>query len=148
MIALAIANNDKFYLDTRELLREQPSYALLTLKSLRKEYPQDDFFWILGEDAFADFHHWHQWQEIASLCHLLVVSRQHHTPIHSEVKAEIEFCFKAAGHEVLYLPMPLCPTASRTLRATPAQLQAEVPEAVWHFIAENEVYTHRSSNAG
>src|SRR3989338_6760346 len=88
MIALAIVNDDKFYLDTRELLREQASYALLTLQSLRQEFPQDDFFWILGEDAFADFNQWYQWQQIASLCNLLVASRQH-APINREEKTEI-----------------------------------------------------------
>jgi nicotinate-nucleotide adenylyltransferase len=140
MVALAIANHAGFYLDTRELLRQQPSYAILTLQSLCQQFPQNDFFWILGADAFADFNRWHQWQEIASLCDLLVVSRQA-ASMNATLKTEIELCFKQKQHQVIYLAMPLVDRASRVIRATSLQHQLDVPEEVWHFMIENDLYS-------
>lgn len=139
MIALAVIDHKHFYLDTRELLRDSPSYALLTLQSLRESDPEADLMWILGEDAFSDFTQWYHWQDIALLCDLLVVPRTQglssipHQPI-------IEACFIQAGHAVHYSSMPCVDVASRVIRAAPSCFATQVPDTVWRFIVENQLY--------
>jgi len=147
MVARAIAHRPYFHLNLCELERKTPSYALLTVQSLHEAFPDSDLFWILGEDAFAELTKWHSWQELALLCDLLVVSRAH-DPRTMQERPVIEACFAKAGHRVIDAKMPWVDAASRLIRADCSGLQSALPEAVRHFIIENNLYTHRSSNAG
>lgn len=76
MIHLAIQNYPSFQLDTRELLREGPSYMVDTLESFRHDYPHDSLNLILGNDAFNSLPHWHQWDRLISLANLIVMHRR------------------------------------------------------------------------
>jgi nicotinate (nicotinamide) nucleotide adenylyltransferase len=147
MVELAIAHEPRFYLDLCELQREAPSYALLTVQDLRQAFPQDDLFWILGQDAFADFTKWYRWQDMASLCDLLVVARAH-DPNAMRACSDVEACFIQAGHQVIHSTMPLVDVASRLIRVDVESFQSELPEAVQRFIIENNLYTQRPQDAG
>lgn len=74
-VALAIADDPRLVLDTREARRPGPSYTVDTVLEISAEYPDAQRFLILGADAFADFHRWHCWQQIAELCRIAVGSR-------------------------------------------------------------------------
>lgn len=76
MVKLAIANNDRFEFDDRELHRAGASYTLDTLHSLREELGQNvSITLFMGSDAFTKFDTWHRWQEIIALCHIALVQR-------------------------------------------------------------------------
>ena len=75
MLELALATDDRFCVDQRELQREPPSYTVDTLQSLRDELPTTPLCFILGTDAFMQFHLWHCWQDIPGLAHLLIAAR-------------------------------------------------------------------------
>ncbi len=76
MVKLAIANNDSFIFDDRELHRTGASYTLDTLLSLREELGEKTSITLfMGSDAFTKFDTWHRWQEIISLCHIALVQR-------------------------------------------------------------------------
>ena len=46
-----------------------------TLKQLTRQYPNDIFFWLMGDDNLKTFHKWHNWQDIAALAPLVVFRR-------------------------------------------------------------------------
>ena len=76
MVALAIAGNDAFVFDDRELHRTGASYTLDTLQSLREEFGKDTSITLfMGSDAFTKFDTWHCWQEIINHCHIALVQR-------------------------------------------------------------------------
>lgn len=76
MVELAIAGNPKFSLDTRELAREEASYTIDTLISLRQELGSEQpIALLLGSDAFLGLNRWHQWQALLSHCHIVVTTR-------------------------------------------------------------------------
>jgi len=75
LLEIALRPYPGFVLDKRELQREEPSYMVDTLQSLKREFPQKTFCLILGVDAFSGFERWHQWQTILTLCHLVVTRR-------------------------------------------------------------------------
>ena len=76
MVSLAIAGNQKFRLDERELQRSGPSYTIDSLQSLRDELGRDASICLfLGGDAFIKFNTWHRWNEILGLCHIALVER-------------------------------------------------------------------------
>jgi len=75
MLQLALQEFPELSLDARELSRDGPSFSVDTLTSLRAEQPQAIFCWILGLDAFLEFHLWRRWRRVMELAHLLVVRR-------------------------------------------------------------------------
>lgn len=80
MVALAIASNERFLADDRELRREGYSYTVDTLRSLRQELGESEpLVLILGLDAFQGFTSWHEWEAITTLAHLAVTSRPDYT---------------------------------------------------------------------
>lgn len=77
MVQLAIADNPKFTLDTRELERSGASYTIDTLSSLFEELEDAALCLIMGSDAFLTLDTWHRWQELLDFCHILLVQRPH-----------------------------------------------------------------------
>jgi len=78
MVTLACENEENFHCDQRELARSGNSYTVDTLKALQQSYPKQRLFFIIGLDSLLTFTRWHQYQEILSLCHLVVNSRPNH----------------------------------------------------------------------
>lgn len=83
MLALATKSNPQLLVDDRELQREGASYTVDTLQDLRIEFPNNPLFLILGSDAFAGLQTWSRWQEIVTLCHIVVVGRVDQKPIYT-----------------------------------------------------------------
>lgn len=52
MVRAAIAGQDKFVADDREIRREGPSYMVDTLASLKKDFNDKSLCLILGSDAW------------------------------------------------------------------------------------------------
>jgi nicotinate-nucleotide adenylyltransferase len=75
MVKAAIAGQQGFTLDDREVRREGPSYSVDTLIELRSEHPERSLCLIVGIDAFLGLPKWHQWREILQLAHLIVAHR-------------------------------------------------------------------------
>ncbi len=75
MVTLAVAGQEGFVADDRELSRAGPSYTMDTLAELRGEFPQRPLGLILGMDAFLGLHHWHRWDEILDVAHIVVAHR-------------------------------------------------------------------------
>ncbi|MCU5774130.1 nicotinate-nucleotide adenylyltransferase [Erwiniaceae bacterium BAC15a-03b] len=76
MVRLAIADLPLFHLDERELQRSTPSWTADTLAELRAERgDQQPLAFIIGQDSLLSLHKWHRWQDLLSLCHLLVCKR-------------------------------------------------------------------------
>ena len=75
MLELAVKNRKNFSVLDIELHEGGVSYSFATAQKLKKIYPQDDFFWILGADHLPRLN---QWKNIETLCHLvtfIVMSR-------------------------------------------------------------------------
>jgi len=75
MVELAVADQKGFIADDREIKRAGASYTVLTLESLRAEFPESSLCLILGMDAFLGLPQWHRWQEILGLANIVVAHR-------------------------------------------------------------------------
>ncbi len=75
LVELAIAGQDGFVADDRELRRDGPSYTVDTLQSLREEYAQRSLGLVVGMDAFLGLADWYRWDEILDLAHIVVAHR-------------------------------------------------------------------------
>ena len=50
-------------------------YTVDTLAALIKRWPNHDFIWLMGEDIMAAFHQWKDWQRLASMVPIALMSR-------------------------------------------------------------------------
>jgi len=75
MVKLACEDEENFYCDTRELARSGHSYTVDTLTELKQCHPEQTLFFIIGLDSLLTFTSWHKYQQILSLCHLVVNTR-------------------------------------------------------------------------
>jgi nicotinate-nucleotide adenylyltransferase len=75
MVRAAVEGNSAFVVDDREMRREGVSYSVDTLLDLRRDFPDRSLCLLLGMDAFLGMPHWHRWQEVLDLAHVIVAHR-------------------------------------------------------------------------
>ncbi|WP_299947649.1 nicotinate-nucleotide adenylyltransferase [uncultured Microbulbifer sp.] len=81
MLVLALAGCDELQLDERELRRGGVTYTVDTLEELRAELgPEVSISFCMGLDSLLSLHHWHRWQSLLALAHLVAVTRPGWSP--------------------------------------------------------------------
>ncbi|MEJ2273028.1 MAG: nicotinate-nucleotide adenylyltransferase [Woeseiaceae bacterium] len=75
LVQLAIAGQEGFVADDRELRRGGRSYTVDTLEDLRKEFSDRPLGLIIGMDAFLGLTSWHRWEDILKYAHIVVAHR-------------------------------------------------------------------------
>lgn len=76
LLRAALEGQDRLHIDTRELLREGPSYSVDTLRDLRAELgAQRSLVLLVGADAFAGLDRWDRWKQLFELAHIGVLTR-------------------------------------------------------------------------
>ncbi len=76
MIRLAVAEDSYFVVSDVELMRAGPSYTIDTLSFFEDTLSKTDpRFWIVGLDAFLEFHTWKDFRGILSRISLIVMGR-------------------------------------------------------------------------
>ncbi len=64
-----------FEIDDRELHRDKPSYTFDTLEEMKAEAPMQALNFIIGMDSLLSLTKWHRWEELLTLCNLIVCTR-------------------------------------------------------------------------
>lgn len=160
MIKLAIGKYPHLQLDERELSNLSPSYAVNTIESIRSEIgTQTSLCFIMGDDAFAQFNKWHNWQKILKLTHLIVTTRE------KTFNADSYFLYSKKILDILYdhqvplawdlttkpsgyiwlidiKPLDISATTIRALvkNGKYQATQKLLPDKVWEYIKEHGLY--------
>ena len=143
MLRLALEPYPKLHLDTRELQRQELSYTVDTLNSLRDE-GYSPIYLLLGGDAFASFCNWHKWRDILRLACLAVAERPGSATQISPAMQKYE-CgtldeMKNAGAgKVCLLSIEALDVSSSVVRDGKLD---HVPPAVASYITRNKLYRH------
>jgi len=159
MVQLAVHSNPSFLADQRETYRTDACYTVDTLNELRSELgSQQSLCLLLGSDAFAQLHTWHQWRELFVLAHIIVMQRPGKPLGNVLAKADptllVEYTTRLApspkvlhespaGH-VVVLNIPALEISSTDIRKRYVEgksIQSLVPDAVAHFIQHNPYTT-------
>lgn len=152
MVQLAVHNNPAFLADQRETYRTDACYTVDTLMSLRAEVgSQPPLCLLLGSDAFAQLHTWHEWQKLFELAHIVVMQRPGQPLGNTMAKADPELLREytarmapapkvlhesPAGH-IVVLNIPALEISATDIRRRCAEgknIHALVPDAVAHFL--------------
>ena len=152
LLRLAVEDDQALGIDERELQRDGPSYMVDTLKSLRADCGDQPLCLALGMDAFLHLQGWHNWQELLSLCHLVVMLRPgSEWPADGALAAIVERCgVNAAGAlqrrpaglvlGVAVTRLSISSTEIRTLLAEGKSARYLLPEKVLTRIEQEKWY--------
>ncbi len=131
MVKMALEGNPKLVASSVEFELPKPSYTIQTLRYLKETCPERSFSLILGEDNWASFHTWKNFEEILRNYHLYVYPRKHS----SENYSNQEY--------VSFVPCPLLNISSTYIRQLIREgksIQYLVPKKVEEYIRQTACY--------
>jgi nicotinate-nucleotide adenylyltransferase len=163
MVELAVQDTPGLRAWDVELGRPGPSYSIDTVRALRAEVgPQGRIAFILGHDAFEEFHTWREPEAILSLCELVVMMRPPWPPARSPgdlcIAGGGAFRYDAGsgtirhasgrGVSLLHITgLDISATAIRALVAAGRSIRFLVPPAVEAYIARHGLYRGEGPSA-
>ncbi len=152
MVRLAVEHCDQLSVDERELQRDKPSYTVDTLLELRQQLGDGvSLCWCVGMDSLVNLSSWHRWRELLDVAHLVVTARPGwQLPADGELadwlnahRADAVQLKKAACGSVVVCEMSQLAISATEIRDTIAKgdsAQYLMPEAVWRYIQDNDLY--------
>ncbi len=140
MVKRAIAPNHHFELSLAEMHEEGYTYTRLTLRALRAEHPDTDYYFIMGADSILSFDSWNGPQEIADQCILVAAVRDLSS---GEFNEAIEHVREKYHADIRRLGSPNLDISSHTIRSYVEEGRSiwyYVPDQVRSYILERGIY--------
>lgn len=141
MLRLAIENNPDFKVSEIEIKRYGPSYTVDTMEELRRQYIDDDLYFILGWGSLSQLPQWRDAKRIIELCRLIAVPRPGCVkPSLEAMEAEIP----GISERVLFLEGPNNDISASSVREKVTKgmsIQDLVPKPVADYIKKLKLYT-------
>ena len=133
-----------------ELQRDDYSYSAVTVATLKQQHPDINFTWVMGQDAWQGFEHWHQPLELLQQANLLVVSRPglQNTSHWQEQQLEQRQCdiqplLTAEAGAICLQTLPELDISASYLRRAIKQgdnVHFLVPDAVLDYLTQQQLY--------
>lgn len=139
MLKSAIRGNDKFDMTDLEFRREGKSYSFDTITELKKIYPDDELFLIVGSDQFFGFQSWYRADDILSTVTVVTAAREN-----NEYNALLDF---KAQHENMkntvvsdFRAVEVSSSEIRSKVTAGEDISTLVPAPVADYIKEKRLY--------
>ena len=126
MLRAGIENEPRFAVDTMEIERPSPSYAVETVELLRQRDPSARFIYLIGEDNVPRLPTWHRFAELETMVEFVVLDR-------SGLKTEHPY-------PALRRHLDISATDIRNRVASGRSIRYLVPPAVEVIIRERQLY--------
>ncbi len=75
MVKKAVAPYPRFVPSSIEIDAGGPSYSIITIRKIKRIYPVERLFFILGVDAFLEIETWKDYRDVLESCAFIVISR-------------------------------------------------------------------------
>ena len=137
MLELATAGILEFLVKRIELDRDDVSWTVDTLRSIRESNPDDELFLLIGGDTLNDLRTWREPEAIANLATIVAVNRS------GIVESEADAVDASLLDRVRHVTMPgvaLSATAIRDRVRAGRSIRFLVPRAVEQLIRERKLY--------
>ncbi len=128
MVKLAIENEEKMYVSDYELNRSEISYSADTVEHFKELYPDDELFFIMGDDSYNKLGSWHEPERIINLSTLLVFPREG----------------TEKGPDAIFIEMDKVEVSSKEIREkikTGKDFKNLLPKSVFDYIIKGDLYT-------
>lgn len=140
MVAAMIDREPRFLLDGRELARTGPSYTIDTVRELQADRPGAALFLLIGQDQYAAFPTWREWEALADAVTLAVAARP-------GAAVAAPPALAARAHRVERLDLPPMDVSATAIRghlagggAAADLVPAMVPAEVARYIDSHRLY--------
>ncbi|MDE6313391.1 MAG: nicotinate-nucleotide adenylyltransferase [Lachnospiraceae bacterium] len=141
MVVLATKNSNEVYPSSFELQREGVIYTYHTLELLKKENPQNTYYFILGADSLQDMKNWKCVDKICRYAIILVATRGELDE--EQVAQESAFLKEHYQAEIHMLDMPNISISSTDIRErirSGRSIKYLVPSVVEAYLRSNHLY--------
>ena len=75
LVEAAIKKYKNFEVSDYELQKGGVSYSVDTIKALKKMYPENEYYFIIGADSLCQLHTWREVYTLLDLCGFLTITR-------------------------------------------------------------------------
>lgn len=141
MLQFAVAGDPRFGVCRIELERSGPSFTVETLRQLRVEQPDSEFFFLMGADSLADLPLWREPQAILELATIVAVNRGQRPPLDL---ASLETRLGSSVRDrVRFVTMPAIELSATEIRErvrSGRSLRYRVPRAIEEYIRQSGLY--------
>lgn len=158
MLNLSVKRNPRFRVSDMELRREPPSYTIDTLRALNESNPQNQHYFIMGCELFAEIDMWKDFSELFNYSSFVVLRRPGYdfadstSPIPLALENDFRYSYNNRGmdvfahkssNELFFVDIAgirVSSTEVRELAGRGNSLRYLVPREVEGYIAENGLY--------
>ncbi|MFW0029078.1 MAG: nicotinate-nucleotide adenylyltransferase [Coxiella endosymbiont of Dermacentor nuttalli] len=153
MIKIAISNRPIFSVNDIEIVRENISYTIYTLQSLRNSFPNYSLCFILSTDTFSDFNLWHHYAQFLTYCHLIIINRlNYYLPLAKWLKTLLQHQTKDPNDleqylsgKIFFQQLSSCPISATEIRnylvgGNYSAVQSMLPKPVLEYIKKHNLY--------
>ena len=141
MTQLAVNDIDFAEVSDMEICREKTTYTYDTLIALRAEYPDWEFFYIIGADTLADLHTWYRFADVVKLTNFLVVDREADNNLNVvDLMDNYRKNYNASIINTSYKGLNISSTEIRKRIKRNESISGMVDKAVEGYIYSNELY--------
>lgn len=144
MVSIAIEEYPHFKLSRIELDAEETSYTYLTLSKLKAQYPDTDFYFIMGADSLDYFETWKHPEIICEKAVVLTAVRDDMDI--AEIEAKISYLktlFPAELYPIKGGRTEISSTEIRQWVQADMDALSLLPKPVWEYIREQHLYGYR-----
>jgi nicotinate-nucleotide adenylyltransferase len=146
MLKLALNGEKGFEISRVDIDRPGPHYTTDTLQLLRQQNPGATLVFLIGEDSLRDMSTWHEPALVVAECDEIGVMQR---PGVKTDLTRLELQIPGISSKVRPVHAPLLEIASNEIRRRVAEgrpFRYFVPEEVYRYIEEKELYRGRTEN--
>lgn len=141
MVRISIEGASHFRLSLKEAAVDQTYYTYQTMGAFHEEFPEHEFYFILGADSLFSIEKWKYFKEIFPTCTILAAMRDDKDV--NDMQRQIQYLSETYEANIELLQAPLLEISSTTIRERASQkksIRYMVPDSVAKYIREKHLY--------
>lgn len=141
MVRLAIQGEPGFSIQLYEVERKEINYSYLTMEYFAKEFPEDEFYFIIGADSLFDIEKWRCPERLLKTCVILAAYRDGKS--RTEMDTKIEYLNEKYQADIRLLSMPEIDISSTEIREDmkdQISIEKLVPKSVYEYIKKHDLF--------
>lgn len=141
MVRRAITGEKNFVLQLYEVNRKEVNYSYLTMEHFKEEYPEDEFYFIIGADSLFALERWVKPERLLKTCVILAAYRDGKKT--SEMEEQISYLNEKYNADIRLLRTPDVDISSSDIRQMLKEgksIDEMVPNVVCKYIEEQHLF--------
>ena len=141
MVRLAIEEEENFFLQLYEVNRKDVNYSYLTMEHFCEEYPEHEFYFIIGADSLFSIDKWKCPERLLKTCIILAAYRDGKTT--EEMQHQIHYLNNKYQADVRLLNTPDVDISSTEIKERikdNESIEDLVPAKVYSYIKKHDLF--------